>query len=322
MHAARGCGTLSMRRPLPPSDRATFLKGHHSKYWRTPPSSSTLLLPTHRVCVPPFLPPRMASTKFFAPTNTRLFSQTPVFSRLRGLNPFETKPQAVPMPVSNVSPSCCDSTTYRSQGLDKGRPSARRRRLWTHWHGYQLPRELDPRPRRRTFQHGHTPLYGSAGLIQARPQRTCVRYIRHTRIRGRFRPSKSHRGPLHRTWHRPPHILPQTERRDRQESLQRRTIRRAGESTHSWRRDGPREIQRVDGRLVVGAEKERRHARRERFEIRRPRMRDDALPGGRLVQHGLVRTTVSVDAGRQEPHLEELQRHEAGHVREKRGLSP
>ncbi|KAG9310010.1 hypothetical protein JVU11DRAFT_10044 [Chiua virens] len=41
----------------------------------------------------------MASNKFF-PTS-KLFSETPVLSRLRGLNPFETKPSAMPMPVNN-----------------------------------------------------------------------------------------------------------------------------------------------------------------------------------------------------------------------------
>lgn len=51
-------------------------------------------------------------------------------------------------------------------------------------------------------------------------------------------------------------------------------------------------------------------------------MRNDLVSGRRLVQHGLVRTTVSVDAGRQEPHLEELQWNEAGHVREECGISP
>ncbi|KAH0826766.1 hypothetical protein J3R83DRAFT_5176 [Lanmaoa asiatica] len=44
----------------------------------------------------------MASNKFFAPA--KLFSETPVFSRLRGLNPFETKAPTMPMPVDNVSP--------------------------------------------------------------------------------------------------------------------------------------------------------------------------------------------------------------------------
>lgn len=73
---------------------------------------------------------------------------------------------------------------------------------------------------------------------------------------------------------------------------------------------------------MVGAEEERGYARVEGLEIRRPRVRDDLVSGRRLVQHGLVRTTVSVDAGRQEPHLEELQWDEAGHVREKRGVSP
>ncbi|KAF8137712.1 hypothetical protein EV363DRAFT_1446493 [Boletus edulis] len=41
----------------------------------------------------------MASSKFFAPT--RLFSDTPVLSRLRVFNPFETKSPTMPMPVNN-----------------------------------------------------------------------------------------------------------------------------------------------------------------------------------------------------------------------------
>lgn len=69
---------------------------------RTPLSSSKLLSPNHRVCPPNPRLSRMASRNFFVPS--KLFSETPVLSRLRGLNPFEARSQTMPLPVDNVSP--------------------------------------------------------------------------------------------------------------------------------------------------------------------------------------------------------------------------
>ena len=77
-----------------------FLKGPHSKVQNAAVELQITLTQPLRVSPPAS---RMASSKFFTPT--KLFSEKPVLSRLRGMNPFETKTPTMPMPVNNVSPS-------------------------------------------------------------------------------------------------------------------------------------------------------------------------------------------------------------------------
>ena len=95
-----------------------FLKGHHSKVQNAAVALQITLTTPPRACV--LAPPpvsRMASSKFFVPG--KLFSETPVLSRLRGLNPFETKAPTMPVPVNNVSPLPLGvfQITYRSHDV-------------------------------------------------------------------------------------------------------------------------------------------------------------------------------------------------------------